>query len=117
MFWYTSHLWMCLLFRDAKPSRQANGPWAGSVIPHNGHTIAEARRGLMGEKSPFQSKRPFFCVLNTQRHIKLGASLQPVLGSWGQRSLAPLDVMNERVIRHLSITPYWDRRELAYVRC
>ncbi len=61
MYWYTLTPLDVLLFRDAKPFTPGERAWAGSVFPPNGHTLAGAIRGLLGEKKYFQLKGPFFC--------------------------------------------------------
>ncbi len=61
MYWYTLTPLDVLLFRDAKPFTPGERAWAGSVFPPNGHTLAGAIRGLLGEKAYFQLKGPFFC--------------------------------------------------------
>jgi CRISPR/Cas system CMR-associated protein Cmr3 (group 5 of RAMP superfamily) len=49
MYWYTLTPLDILLFRDAKPFTPGERAWAGSVFPPNGHAIAGAIRGVLGE--------------------------------------------------------------------
>jgi len=52
------------MLRDAKPFSPQERAWAGSVFPPNGHTIAGAFRGILGDKK-FQIIGPFLCYDNT----------------------------------------------------
>jgi CRISPR-associated protein Cmr3 len=61
MYWYTLTPLDVLLFRDAKPFTPGERAWAGSIFPPNGHTLAGAIRGLLGETTYFQIKGPFLC--------------------------------------------------------
>jgi CRISPR-associated protein Cmr3 len=61
MYWYSLTPLDVLLFRDAKPFTPGERAWAGSVFPPNGHTLAGAIRGLLGEKKHFQLRGVFLC--------------------------------------------------------
>ncbi len=61
MYWYTLTPLDVLLLRDAKPFSPGARAWAGSVFPPNGHAIAGALRGLLGQKADFQLTGPFLC--------------------------------------------------------
>lgn len=61
MNWYTLTPLDVLMFRDAKPFSPAERAWAGSVFPPNGHTIAGAIRGLVGEKAMLTLRGPLLC--------------------------------------------------------
>lgn len=58
--WYTLKPLDIWLFRDAKPFTPGERAWAGSVFPPNGHTIAGALRGLLGE-AMVNLTGPFLC--------------------------------------------------------
>lgn len=110
MFWYTLTPMDVLLFRDAKPFTPGERAWAGSVFPPNGHTIAGAIRGLLGEKAHFQLKGPFFCRTDctAQQHkAQVRLYLPRPLGFVGSTPLVPL-AWNEKSPLHQAI---WDRRE------
>ena len=64
MHWYTLTPLDVMLLRDAKPFTPGERAWAGSIFPPNGHTLAGALRGLLGETANFQLKGPFFCRTN-----------------------------------------------------
>jgi CRISPR-associated protein Cmr3 len=99
-----------LLFRDAKPFTPGERAWAGSVFPPNGHTIAGAIRGLLGEKAHFQLKGPFFCRTDctAEPHkAQVRLYLPRPLGFVGSMPLVPL-AWNEKSPLHQAL---WDRRE------
>jgi len=110
MFWYTLSPVDVLLFRDAKPFTPGERAWAGSVFPPNGHTIAGAIRGLLGEKAHFQLKGPFFCRTDytaEQHKAQVRLYLPRPLGFVGSTPLVPL-AWNEKSPLHQAL---WDRRE------
>jgi CRISPR-associated protein Cmr3 len=59
--WYTLTPLDVLMFRDAKPFTPGERAWAGSTFPPNGHAIAGALRGLLGNDATLHLKGPFFC--------------------------------------------------------
>jgi CRISPR-associated protein Cmr3 len=61
MYWYTLTPLDVLLFRDAKPFTPGERAWAGSTFPPNGHAIAGAIRGLLGNRTTLNITGPFFC--------------------------------------------------------
>ncbi len=110
MFWYTLTPVDVLLFRDAKPFTPGERAWAGSVFPPNGHTIAGAIRGLLGEKAHFLLKGPFFCRTDytaEQHKAQVRLYLPRPLGFVGSTPLVPL-AWNEKSPLHQAL---WDRRE------
>jgi CRISPR-associated protein Cmr3 len=111
MFWYTLTPVDVLLFRDAKPFTPGERAWAGSsVFPPNGHTIAGAIRGLLGEKAHFRLKGPFFCRTDytaKQHKAQVRLYLPRPLGFVGSTPLVPL-AWNEKSPLHQAL---WDRRE------
>jgi CRISPR-associated protein Cmr3 len=89
MHWYTLTPLDVMLLRDAKPFTPGERAWAGSIFPPNGHTIAGALRGLLGEKANFQLKGPFFCHTNPDEpNVRL--YLPRPLGFVGSSPLVPL---------------------------
>ncbi|MFN9557259.1 MAG: type III-B CRISPR module-associated Cmr3 family protein, partial [Dolichospermum sp.] len=50
MYWYKLTPLDILMLRDAKPFSPQERAWAGSIFPPNGHTIAGAFRGILGER-------------------------------------------------------------------
>ena len=58
------------MLRDAKPFSPQERAWAGSIFPPNGHTIAGALRGLLGEER-FNIVGPFLCYQNTKNTLYL----------------------------------------------
>lgn len=60
MYWYTITPLDVLMFRDAKPFTPGERAWAGSTFPPNGHTIAGAIRGLLGNQRNLRLTGPFF---------------------------------------------------------
>jgi len=110
MFWYTLTPVDVLLFRDAKPFTPGERAWAGSVFPPNGHTLAGAIRGLLGEKAHFRLKGPFFCRTDytaEQHKAQVRLYLPRPLGFVGSMPLVPL-AWNEKSPLHQAL---WDRRE------
>ena len=110
MFWYTLTPVDVLLFRDAKPFTPGERAWAGSVFPPNGHTLAGAIRGLLGEKAHFRLKGPFFCRTDytaEQHKAQVRLYLPRPLGFVGSTPLVPLP-WNEKSPLHQAL---WDRHE------
>lgn len=64
MYWYKLTPLDILMLRDAKPFSPQERAWAGSVFPPNGHAIAGALRGLLGEKKDFRLTGPLLCRQN-----------------------------------------------------
>ena len=64
MYWYKLTPLDILMLRDAKPFSPQERAWAGSVFPPNGHAIAGALRGLLGEKKDFHLTGPLLCRQN-----------------------------------------------------
>lgn len=106
MFWYTLTPLDVMLFRDAKPFTPGIRAWAGSVFPPNGHTLAGALRGLLGEKAQFQLKGPFFCR-TTEDESKVRLYLPRPLGFVGSTPLVPLAWDDKLPLTHA----LWDQRE------
>ena len=70
MYWYKLTPLDILMLRDAKPFSPQERAWAGSIFPPNGHTIAGALRGLLGEER-FNIVGPFLCYQNTKNTLYL----------------------------------------------
>lgn len=70
MHWYKLTPLDILMLRDAKPFSPQERAWAGSVFPPNGHTIAGALRGLLGDER-FNIIGPFLCYKNTENTLYL----------------------------------------------
>jgi CRISPR-associated protein Cmr3 len=70
MNWYKLTPLDILMLRDAKPFSPQERAWAGSIFPPNGHTIAGALRGLLGEER-FNIVGPFLCYQNTKNTLYL----------------------------------------------
>lgn len=92
MHWYTLTPLDVMLLRDAKPFTPGERAWAGSVFPPNGHTIAGALRGLLGETVQLQLKGPFLCW--TKNNTNNGESpllyLPSPMGFLGSKPLIPV---------------------------
>jgi CRISPR-associated protein Cmr3 len=71
MNWYKLTPLDILMLRDAKPFSPQERAWAGSIFPPNGHTIAGAFRGILGEKKDFKIVGPFLCYQNTENTLYL----------------------------------------------
>ena len=71
MYWYKLTPLDILMLRDAKPFSPQERAWAGSIFPPNGHTIAGAFRGILGEKKDFKIVGPFLCYQNTENTLYL----------------------------------------------
>ena len=71
MYWYKLTPLDILMLRDAKPFSPQERAWAGSIFPPNGHTIAGALRGILGEKKDFKIVGPFLCYQNTENTLYL----------------------------------------------
>lgn len=90
MFWYNLIPLDVLIFRDAKPFTPGERAWASSSFPPNGHAIAGALRGLLGEKINFQLKGPFFCyqsqILYFPRPLGFDGIIPLIPITWNQKS-------------------------------
>ncbi|MDB9460816.1 type III-B CRISPR module-associated Cmr3 family protein [Dolichospermum circinale CS-545/17] len=71
MYWYKLTPLDILMLRDAKPFSPQERAWAGSIFPPNGHTIAGAFRGILGERKDFKIVGPFLCYQNTENTLYL----------------------------------------------
>ena len=71
MNWYKLTPLDILMLRDAKPFSPQERAWAGSIFPPNGHTIAGAFRGILGENKDFKIVGPFLCYQNTENTLYL----------------------------------------------
>ena len=71
MYWYKLTPLDILMLRDAKPFSPQERAWAGSIFPPNGHTIAGAFRGILGERKDFKIVGPFLCYQNTKNTLYL----------------------------------------------
>jgi CRISPR-associated protein Cmr3 len=71
MNWYKLTPLDILMLRDAKPFSPQERAWAGSIFPPNGHTIAGAFRGILGERKDFKIVGPFLCYQNTKNTLYL----------------------------------------------
>jgi CRISPR-associated protein Cmr3 len=71
MYWYKLTPLDILMLRDAKPFSPQERAWAGSIFPPNGHTIAGALRGLLGEKKDFKIIGCFLCYGKDQNTLYL----------------------------------------------
>jgi CRISPR-associated protein Cmr3 len=71
MYWYKLTPLDILMLRDAKPFSPQERAWAGSIFPPNGHTIAGAFRGILGERTNFKIVGPFLCYQNTKNTLYL----------------------------------------------
>ena len=65
MYWYRLTPLDILLLRDAKPFTPGERAWAGSLFPPNGHTLAGALRGLLGQAVNITLIGPLFCYQKT----------------------------------------------------
>lgn len=101
MFWYNLIPFDVLMFRDAKPFTPGERAWASSSFPPNGHAIAGALRGLLGEKINFQIKGPFFCYQSQILYLP-----RP-LGFVGTTPLIPL-IWNQQSPLHHTL---WDKQQ------
>jgi CRISPR-associated protein Cmr3 len=90
MQWYTLTPLDVWMFRDAKPFSPAERAWAGSSFPPNGHTIAGALRGLVGDNRKLVLRGPFLCgpyqgqdnVLHFPRPLNYDGPNQLIPCSW-----------------------------------
>lgn len=71
MNWYKLTPLDILMLRDAKPFSPQERAWAGSIFPPNGHTIAGAFRGILGERKDFKIVGQFLCYQNTKNTLYL----------------------------------------------
>jgi CRISPR-associated protein Cmr3 len=105
--WYTITPLDVLLLRDAKPFTPKERAWAGSIFPPNGHAIAGALRGILGEEAQLQIKRVFFCHTNPKGHTNL--YLPRPLGFLGSKPLIPLVWKKDLSLKLHQII--WDKSE------
>ncbi|MBR8831955.1 MAG: hypothetical protein N5P05_001735 [Chroococcopsis gigantea SAG 12.99] len=104
MQWYTITPLDVILLRDAKPFSPGERAWAGSIFPPNGHAIAGALRGLLGEKTHFKITGVFFA------HQKVGQVdlyLPRPLGFIGSKPLIPIDWNDNLSLKQDHI--FWDK--------
>ncbi len=66
MYWYKLTPLDVLMLRDAKPFSPQQRAWAGSVFPPNGHTLAGALRGLIGDKKDLKITVYFYAIKPTK---------------------------------------------------
>lgn len=83
MYWYSLTPLDILLLRDAKPFTPGERAWAGSIFPPNGHTLAGALRGLLGQDIALTLIGPLLCYNQTLYFPR-------PLGFVGGRPLVPL---------------------------
>ena len=103
MNWYKLTPLDILMLRDAKPFSPQERAWAGSIFPPNGHTIAGAFRGILGEKKDFKIVGPFLCYQNTENTLYLPRPL----GFVGSTQLVPLTWETESHINNA----LWDKTQ------
>lgn len=102
MYWYKLTPLDILMLRDAKPFSPQERAWAGSIFPPNGHTIAGALRGLLGEER-FNIVGPFLCYQNTENTLYLPRPL----GFAKSVPLVPLTWETESYIKNA----LWDKTQ------
>ena len=102
MNWYKLTPLDILMLRDAKPFSPQERAWAGSIFPPNGHTIAGALRGLLGEER-FNIVGPFLCYQNTKNTLYLPRPL----GFVKSVPLVPLTWETESYIKNA----LWDKTQ------
>jgi CRISPR-associated protein Cmr3 len=102
MNWYKLTPLDILMLRDAKPFSPQERAWAGSIFPPNGHTIAGALRGLLGEER-FNIVGPFLCYQNTKNTLYLPRPL----GFAKSVPLVPLTWETESYIKNA----LWDKTQ------
>lgn len=123
--WYTLTPLDIWLFRDAKPFTPGERAWAGSVFPPNGHTLAGALRGLLGE-TMVNLTGPLLCrddTLYLPRPLGFDKTTPLVPIPWDQDSHLAALKSDESQPRPL-IRPSWDcsdpdnedNESLAFVR-
>jgi CRISPR-associated protein Cmr3 len=103
MNWYKLTPLDILMLRDAKPFSPQERAWAGSIFPPNGHTIAGAFRGILGERKDFKIVGPFLCYQNTENTLYLPRPL----GFVGSTQLVPLTWETESHINNA----LWDKTQ------
>ena len=103
MNWYKLTPLDILMLRDAKPFSPQERAWAGSIFPPNGHTIAGAFRGILGEKKDFKIVGPFLCYQNTKNTLYLPRPL----GFVKSVPLVPLTWETESYIKNA----LWDKTQ------
>jgi CRISPR-associated protein Cmr3 len=91
------------MLRDAKPFSPQERAWAGSIFPPNGHTIAGAFRGILGERKDFKIVGPFLCYQNTKNTLYLPRPL----GFAKSVPLVPLTWETESYIKNA----LWDKTQ------
>jgi CRISPR-associated protein Cmr3 len=116
IYWYTITPLDVLLLRDAKPFSPGERAWAGgNVFSPNGHSIAGALRGLLGDKINFKITGVFLAYYNGKQY---NLYLPRPLGFIGSNPLIPLDWHKK-----LSLKPEyicWDNSKpapLASIKC
>ena len=100
MYWYTLIPLDMLMLRDAKPFSPGERAWAGSGFPPNGHAIAGALRGLLGEKASLTIRGPLLCH-------DLALHFPRPLNYVGTQRLTPSTWLGEH---HPCRQMQWDRR-------
>jgi CRISPR-associated protein Cmr3 len=103
MNWYKLTPLDILMLRDAKPFSPQERAWAGSIFPPNGHTIAGAFRGILGERKDFKIVGPFLCYQNTKNTLYLPRPL----GFAKSVPLVPLTWETESYIKNA----LWDKTQ------
>jgi CRISPR-associated protein Cmr3 len=103
MYWYKLTPLDILMLRDAKPFSPQERAWAGSIFPPNGHTIAGAFRGILGERTNFKIVGPFLCYQNTKNTLYLPRPL----GFAKSVPLVPLTWETESYIKNA----LWDKTQ------
>ena len=103
MNWYKLTPLDILMLRDAKPFSPQERAWAGSIFPPNGHTIAGAFRGILGERKDFKIVGPFLCYQNTKNTLYLPRPL----GFVKSVPLVPLTWETESYIKNA----LWDKTQ------
>jgi len=103
MNWYKLTPLDILMLRDAKPFSPQERAWAGSIFPPNGHTIAGAFRGILGERTNFKIVGPFLCYQNTKNTLYLPRPL----GFAKSVPLVPLTWETESYIKNA----LWDKTQ------
>ncbi len=105
MLWYTITPLDVILLRDAKPFSPGERAWAGgNIFPPNGHTIAGALRGLLGDDRKLKIRGVF---LARRASDKTHLYLPRPLGFMDLKPLIPLDWRNDLSLR--SDHTFWDR--------
>lgn len=106
--WYTLKPLDIWLFRDAKPFTPGERAWAGSVFPPNGHTIAGALRGLLGEVL-VDLTGPFLCrdqTLYLPRPLGFDKATPLVPIAWDSQSHLS-SLMSDTAQPRPLVRPHW----------